>query len=131
MRLGNGWLRRCGRENETEQGRTDMVDNSKMQLISLLEKRVFQPVLSATTDDFESPQDREILEDVQDNLRAERQRFREEYESAEELREAFHDDVTSEEGQELDRESHLLGLPSLVDVEMEFDELCEELGVGG
>ncbi len=108
-----------------------MMDESKAQLISLLEKRVFQPVLSATPDDFDSPQDREVLEDVQDNLRAERQRFREEYDSAEELRDAFHDDITSEEGQELDREAHLLGLPSLTDAEQEFEELCKKLGISG
>jgi hypothetical protein len=108
-----------------------MADEVKTQLISLLERRVFQPVLSVTPDDFDAPNDREMLEDLQDNLRAERQRFREEYGSAEEVRDAFHDDVSSEEGQELERESHMLGLPFLTDVEQEFEELCKKLGIAG
>jgi hypothetical protein len=106
-------------------------EDKKEQLVGLLERRVFQPVLSITPDDFDAPNDREMLEDLQDNLRAERQRFREEYGSPEEVREAFHDDVSSEEGQELERECHMLGLPFLTDVEQEFDDLCEKLGIAG
>ncbi len=105
-------------------------DARKTQLVALLEKRVFQPVLSATEDDFESPDEREMLEEIQDNLRAERHRFREEYDTPEEVRDAFHGDLSSEEGQELEREAHMLGLPYLTDAEPEFDDLCEQIGIG-
>ncbi|WP_274423169.1 hypothetical protein [Chelativorans sp. YIM 93263] len=104
-----------------------MADGAKEKLVNFLDRKAFEPVLSADPDSY--PQDKHnALKDVQDATRAERERFHD-YDSAKEVYQMYEDDLTSEPAQEINRKLRDLDLPTLKDVRGEFEELAQEMGV--
>lgn len=104
--------------------------NAKEKLVDFLDRKAFEPVLKASPDAYESEGDRRKLEHVQRATRGERERYHEQYDSAEEVRDNFRDDLNSGPAKEVHRELRDLGLPTLNDVSDDFDRLCREVGVG-
>jgi len=101
---------------------------AKDRLVHLLDRRAFDPVLSRSSDRYDSDVDRRKLADVKDATRSERKRYHS-YGSAEEVKRMFRDDLHSEPAKKIHRELKALGLPTLNDLEAEFNRLCNELGV--
>lgn len=66
---------------------------------------------------------------MQRATRSERERFRERYNSAEEVIDNFKDDLTSDEAKEVERKLRDLGLPALRDIEPQFKKQVENLGM--
>lgn len=102
--------------------------NAKERLVDLLDREAFQPVLNARADDFQGA-DRDRLERVQDATRRERDRYRNDYGSAEEVRRQFRSDLSSQPARDVQRDLKALGLPTLPDVEDDFETLSRDLGV--
>lgn len=103
-------------------------NNARQQLVEFLDRNAFDPVLSASEDDYSSEADKRALRDAQDSTRSEKERFHN-YESAQKVKEMFQDDLSSEPAKKIQRELNRLNLPSLPDVEEEFMKKCEELDV--
>lgn len=101
--------------------------NAREQLVSLLERKAFNPVLQAKPDSY-SDADREKLETVQDKTRTEVERFRN-YGSAQEVVTNFKRDLHSEPAKRVHRQLEHLNLPTIHDVRDEFEELTERLEV--
>ena len=103
-------------------------EDAREKLVELLDRRVFQPVLRASADDY-GPHERGRLKSVQRKTRDEQHRYREEYHSAEKVARMFHDDLSSEPAQKVDRDLRRLHLPVMADIQEEFEDLCDQLGV--
>lgn len=104
-----------------------MADNKRDRLLNLVDRKAFKPVLDASPDDY-SEEDRKLLQDVQDTTRRERRRFQER-DSARGIVDEFEGDLNSDAAEEVQRQLKKLGLPTLPDIEEEFNELAEELDV--
>ena len=100
--------------------------DTKRKLVDFLERKAFQPVLDAKPDDYPEGK-RDNLRHVQEATRAERERFRN-YDSAQQVVDMFHDDLSSEPAKKIHRELRDLDLPTLNDIRAEFDDLARELG---
>lgn len=103
------------------------MDDKQKKLFNFLDEKAFQPVLDKDPDDYSGDR-KDELEDVQRATRSERERYRN-YSSAQELYRNFHDDLTSDEAKEVNRELDALDLPKLADFEQEFDRRAEDVGV--
>jgi hypothetical protein len=99
----------------------------KEKLVKFLERRVFDPILSAS-DSGKGEAEKRKLEHVKDATRSEKERF-ENYGSAAEVRRMFHDDLSSAPAKKIHEDSKQLGLPTLPDVKADFDQLADSLGV--
>ncbi len=95
---------------------------NKQELVDFLEKRVFRPVLDAKPEDYPESK-RDDLLDVQRSTRSEVQRFRN-YESAEQVKDMYRDDLSSKAAKDVQRKSRELGLPTLPEVRDEFEKLA-------
>lgn len=102
-------------------------DEARRRLIGLLDRKAFQPVLSAKAEDFPEAK-RHELEQVQDATRSERERFGS-YRDAGEVARMFHDDLSSAPAKKVHARLRELGLPTLNDIREEFERLEKELGV--
>ncbi|MGE5540597.1 MAG: hypothetical protein ACM30I_18415 [Gemmatimonas sp.] len=102
-------------------------ESAKHKLIEFLERRAFDPVLSAKPEHYPEPR-RSKLADVQRRTRTEVERFHR-YGSAREVVVNFLRDLDSEPAERVHRELKALGLPTLNDVEDEFMRLADELHV--
>lgn len=104
-----------------------MADSAKEKLVNFLERKAFDPVLKASLDDY--PKDkRNMLKDVQEATRAEKERFND-YDSAKEVYQMFKDDLSSEPAQDVHRKLRNLDLPTLNDCRDDFEKLAQEVGV--
>ena len=103
--------------------------DARQQLLALLEREAFDPVLRARPDG-RLDADRRKLERVQDKTRAEIDRFRG-YGSAQEVVTNFKRDLHSTAAKEVHRDLHALELPTVNDVREAFDAKADELGVRG
>lgn len=101
----------------------------KEKLVDFLDKKAFDPVLSADPEDY-SEDERKRLKEVQQKTEREKKRYHDEYDSAEDVRNQFRSDVHSDEAKEVNRKLSSLDLPTLPDIEDEFEKLCSKLGVG-
>ncbi len=106
-----------------------MADNKKEQLVDFLDRKVFEPILRTSPEQYDTEEERDMLRDVQESTEAERERFREQYDSAERVKDMYHSDLSSSAAKKIHEESKELGLPLLEDVWEEFNELCEKLEV--
>lgn len=103
--------------------------DARKQLLDLLEREAFDPVMRAKPDG-RSEADRRKLERVQDKTRAEIDRFRG-YDSAQEVVTNFKRDLHSTAAKEVHRDLHALGLPTVNDVREAFEGKASDLGVRG
>ncbi len=106
-----------------------MARDQREELVSFLDRKVFDPVLHTSPDKF-SGRERDMFTDVKRSTESEKRRFHEDYKSAEDVRSNFLSDLDSKTAKRKDAELDQLGLPKLPDVKGEFLALCERLGVG-
>jgi hypothetical protein len=100
------------------------------QLLNLLDKKAFDPVLQASPDDYKSEGDKQKLRNLQETTRHTQQSYHEKYTTAQDVRNNFRRDLNSEAAKKVHRELRDLGLPTLNDIKDEFDQLADQLGVG-
>lgn len=105
-----------------------MANDARTELLDLLDREAFDPVINATPDDVADSK-RDQLEDVQKTTKSTKESYHE-YGSAEKVREMFRDDLSSDAARDVQRQLKDLGLPTLQDVKGEFERKADELGVG-
>ncbi len=106
-----------------------MAKDKREELVEFLDRKVFDPVLSTSSDKFEGKQ-KDMFQDVKRSTESEKRRFHESYRSAEEVRSNYLSDLDSKAAKKKDAELSALGLPKLPDFKNEFLGLCDRLGVG-
>jgi hypothetical protein len=104
--------------------------DAREKLLALLDTKAFEPVLKASPDDYSSEAEKKKLQDLQQTTRSTQQSYHQKYKTAEKVQEMFRDDLHSEAAQKVHRELRDLGLPTLNDIQDEFEKLADELGVG-
>jgi len=104
-----------------------MASESKNELVEFLVRRAFDPVLEARPDG-RSEAERRRLEHVQTATREEIERFRR-YGSAGEVLTNFRRDLDSAPARKVHAELRSLGLPTLHEVQAEFEAKARDLGV--
>jgi len=95
---------------------------NKRELLSFLDRKVFNPILHASSDDY-SDTDQRKLKDVQDRTRSEKDRFHH-YGSAREIVDNYKGDLHSSTAKRVNGELEKLKLPTLPSVERDFRELA-------
>ena len=103
-----------------------MASNAQRELLNLVERKAFDPVMRAKPDG-RSESERRKLQHVQAATRTEIERYRG-YGSAEELVTNFRRDLSSDAAKKIHAELRSLGLPTIDDIREEFDRKAEELG---
>lgn len=103
--------------------------DARRQLLDLLEREAFDPVLHAKPDD-RSEADKRKLAEVQDKTRAEIARFRG-YGSARDVVINFKRDLNSEPAKKVHRELAALDLPTVNDIRDRFEAKARELRIEG
>ena len=104
-----------------------MSDNQKREkLLSLLDKKVFDPVLKASPDDYSSEADKEKLQSVQKTTRNTQHSYHQKYTTAQAVSKNFHDDLHSEAAKKVHRTLQDLKLPTVEDIKDEFEKLDNE-----
>jgi hypothetical protein len=91
---------------------------SKQDLLHFLDRRVFNPILHASANDY-SETDQRKLKDVQDRTQSEKERFYN-YSSAAEIVENYKRDLHSSTAKRVNSELEHLKLPTLPSVKDEF-----------
>lgn len=104
-----------------------MKENARERLVSFLDRKVFDPILKRKGRGFDERQKR-TLEQVQKKTDREKERFHN-YRTAERVRRAYLNDLSSEPAQRVNAKLEQLGLPKLPDVHDDFLSLCDRLGV--
>jgi hypothetical protein len=94
----------------------------KHELLHFLDRKVFDPILSASPDRFSGP-DQDRLTDVQNRTRSEKERFHN-YGSAQEVVENYKRDLTSHTARRVNSELEKLKLPTLPSVRDEFMQMA-------
>jgi hypothetical protein len=106
-----------------------VVTNSKQQLFDLLDKRVFQPTLTANSLLYASLGDRKLLKSVKKRVHESRVRYIADYSDASAIKTNFLQDLNSKPGQALASDMFVLKLPRFEDIRQDFLALCTKLGV--
>ena len=104
-----------------------MSTDHKHELLSLVERKAFDPVIKAKPDG-RSEAEKKKLEHVQKATEAEIDRYRG-YRSAEELVTNFKRDLTSQPAKKIHTELRSLDLPTIEDIRDEFERKARDLGV--
>lgn len=105
-----------------------MASKARERLLDLLDRKAFDPVIHASTDDV-AEGDRERLEGLKEKTRSTKESYHENYTSADKVVEMYRDDLSSDSARKVQRELKDFGLPTLQDVEDEFERLAQELEV--
>ncbi len=103
--------------------------NARQQLIDLLDKQAFNPVLNASPDQYQSEAKKKELKDVQNTTASTMHRYHQDYNTAQDVYTNYQSDLSSEAAQRVERELHDLNLPTLKDIEPQFEQLAHKLGV--
>lgn len=103
------------------------VMDKKRKLISLIHFRAWSPVLKATAKDY-SASDQKKLKRVQEKTLTQKERYNN-YKSAEEVRQRFHEDLRSKAAKRTNADLESLGLPTQPDIADTVFELADKLGV--
>lgn len=106
-----------------------MAQDARQQLLHLIDRKVFSPILETSPERYSGEQRRKF-EDVRKTTASTRERYYRSYESAEAVRDNFRDDLSSDAGRGVQKESRALGLPTLQDIKGEVEQLADGLGVG-
>ena len=97
---------------------------NKQELVSYLDRKVFDPILHASSDKYGGA-DHKALDDVKRRTETEKERYHH-YSSAEDVRQNFESDLHSEAAKKVNSELKRLNLPRLADVKEEFMALAED-----
>ncbi len=101
--------------------------DARERLLDFLEARVFQRVLDASPEDYESEKDRKRLERVRHALHADVNRYRA-LQTVDEIVDHYRTDLERDREREVFDVLHELGLPALPDVRDEFHRTARDLG---
>ncbi|NNG69173.1 hypothetical protein HLI18_04425 [Rhizobium laguerreae] len=104
-----------------------MARNAKQELVNFVVRRALDPVMKAKPDGRPEAEKR-TLEHVQDTTRSEIERYRG-YGSAQEVVVNFRRDLNSPAAEKVHADLKALHLPTINDIEDEFDAKVEDLGV--
>jgi hypothetical protein len=104
-----------------------MTSKSKRELLQLVERKAFDPVMRAKPDGRKEAE-RKKLERVQKATKAEIERYRR-YGSAHELVANFKRDLASPAAKKIHAKLRSLDLPTIEDIRDEFERKASELGV--
>ena len=104
-------------------------EEKREELIAFLDRKAFDPILSAAPERFTTEHQREIFEDVRRSTESEKKRFHDNYTSASSVRDNYLSDLTSATAAKKNRELEELHLPRLPQFRDEFIALCKRLGV--
>lgn len=106
-----------------------MPNDARTRLLDLLDKEAFDPVLKASPNEYKDDATKQKLKGLQDTTRSTQKSYHD-YGSASKVREMFRDDLNSDAARKVHDQLRDLDLPTLPDIESEFERLAEELGVG-
>ena len=106
-----------------------MKPDKKTRLIKFLDRRAFDPVLKVSWRDLKDEAEQRKLKHVQQITETEKKRYHTQYQSADEVKRAFFDDINSSIANQTDAELKELRLPRLLNLKDEFVGLCEKLDV--
>ena len=106
-------------------------DRKKEELVKFLDEKLFDPILHATPDDYQSEDLKKKLHDVKKHIEREKHRFHDQaqYPAAADVKKNLLTDMRSKTGRKTDHELDELKLPSLPKIIDGFLKLCEELKV--
>ncbi|WP_260696433.1 hypothetical protein [Rhizobium laguerreae] len=104
-----------------------MARNAKQELVNFIVRRALDPVMKAKPDGRPEAE-RRTLEHVQDATRSEIERYRG-YGSAQEVVVNFRRDLNSHAAEEVHADLKALNLPTINEIEDEFDAKVQDLGV--
>jgi hypothetical protein len=104
-------------------------DNAREKLLYLIDRKAFEPVLSASPKDYQSDKDRQKLTDAQKTTRSTQHRYHTSYKTAQDVYQNYKDDLSSDAAEDVDRELKALRLPTLRDIKPEVEKLAGQLGV--
>jgi hypothetical protein len=107
-----------------------MSHDARQQLLELIDRKVFNPILNASLDDYTDEKRRALLQDLQQTTRRTKQRYHEFYKTAQEVRDNYRDDLSSSAAEKAQRQSRTLHMPTLDDIKDDFERLADRLGVG-
>ncbi|MDA8387233.1 MAG: hypothetical protein M0Z58_01050 [Nitrospiraceae bacterium] len=101
------------------------------QLIEFLDEKLFDPILRASPDDYESQDSRKKLHDVKKHIEKEKLRFRDRdaYPAAADIKKSILLDLQSKTGEKMGHDLDQLDLPRLTGIKDEFLKLCDALKV--
>ena len=103
-------------------------DRKREELLKFLNQKVFDPILRALPEEYESHDLKKKLNDVKRRTESEKHLFHE-YQTAEEVKKNYLADLDFRTARKTDYELDELKLPSLPKVKDEFLRLWEELRV--
>ncbi|MGB7786449.1 MAG: hypothetical protein WBL27_10135 [Salinimicrobium sp.] len=103
-------------------------DEKRKKLVNFLNKKLFDPILEKSKDDYDSEALKRRLEEMQQSTKREKERFRQ-YDTPEEVRENYLNDLSSDAAEDVNEELKELDLPRLPQFKKEFLDLCKELDV--
>ena len=103
-------------------------EEKRRKLVEFLDQKAFDPVLRRSADSFSGSQ-REKFEDVLESTENEKKRFHKKYRTAEEVKQNYLSDLSSQTAKKKNAELEDLSLPRLPQFKDEFLQLCEKLEV--
>ena len=103
-------------------------DKKREELLKFLNQKVFDPILRALPEDYESEDLKKKLSNVKRHTESEKHLFHE-FQTAEEVKKNYLANMDFRTAKKIDHELDELKLPSLPKVKDEFLGLCEKLRV--
>jgi len=107
----------------------DEEKRKRIELLEFLDRKAFDPILEAFPGMYSSERDRQILGEVQREIRIERDRFHNEFLTAVEVRNNYLRDVYLERTGKIGRELEDLELPRFTTIERDFLQLCDDMNL--
>jgi hypothetical protein len=103
-------------------------EGKRKELLKFLNQKVFDPILRALPEDYESEDLKKKLSNVKRHTESEKHLFHE-FQTAEEVKKNYLANMDFRTAKKIDHELDELKLPSLPKVKDEFLGLCEKLRV--
>lgn len=100
----------------------------KKELLNFLDRKAFDPILRKSADEYDSDAKKKKFEHVKKSTEKEKERFHN-YNTAHDIKVNFRRDLNSEPAKKVHSELKYLDLPRLPELQDEFYQLCDELGV--
>jgi len=102
--------------------------DARKELLKFIDTKAFDVILKTSPDKYKE-KDRENFEEIRRKTENEKEKFHNDYKTAEEVKKNFLQNVHSKPAQKLDKDIERLGLPALPQLKNDFQKLCDELGI--
>jgi hypothetical protein len=103
--------------------------DTRKRLLALLDRELFDPILSKTREEFGATVDKHHFDDARRKIVQERQRYHDYCPTVAEVKQSFLQDLESRSSTRLNETLRSLGLPTYWDVKEDFLKLCATYGV--